>query len=161
MGRRRPEVSFIGLDLSQPMLEIARDNRRMAGWRPQRLSLLRGDALQLPLAGETMHVVTGHSFFYILPDHHTALAEVNRVLRPGGHLAFLEPHAGWGDWGWLLRQGSLRLLIAVSLWRLYSRLHRRFSAASMRAALEQAGFVHIKTEVTLGGFGIVGRAQKP
>jgi ubiquinone/menaquinone biosynthesis C-methylase UbiE len=117
MGRGRPELSFIGLDLSQPMLKIARDNRKIAGWSPQRLSLLRGDALQLPFAEETMDVVTGHSFFYLLPDYHTALVEVNRVLRPGGYIAFLEPHTGPGDWNWLLRQGSLRLLIAVSLWR--------------------------------------------
>jgi ubiquinone/menaquinone biosynthesis C-methylase UbiE len=161
MGRQRPDVAFIGLDLSKPMLAFARNNRSAAGWPPQRLSLLRADALQVPLAGETVDVVTGHSFFYLIPDPQAALAEIGRVLRPGGQLAFLEPHAGQGDWGWLLRQGSLRLLIAVSLWRPYSRLHTRFSADSLRLLFEQAGFKNITMEVTLGGFGIVGRAQKP
>lgn len=161
MGRQRPDVSFIGLDLSQPMLTFARGNREAVGWSPQRLSLLRGNALQLPLAGGTVNVVTGHSFFYLLPNPQAVLAEVNRVLQPGGHIAFLEPHAGRGDWGWLLRQGSPRLLIAVSLWRPFSRLHMRFSTHSLRATLEQAGFANIQTEVTLGGFGITGYAQKP
>lgn len=161
MGRERPDVSFIGLDLSQPMLAFARNNRAAAGWPAQRLALLRADALQAPLADETVDVVTGHSFFYLLPDRPAALAEIWRVLRPGGHMAFLEPHAGRGDWGWLLRQGSPRLVIAVGLWRPYSWLHTRFSAYSLGRLFEQAGFKNIKMEVTLGGFGIVGRAQKP
>lgn len=161
MGRQRADVSFIGLDLSQAMLEIARNNRKAVRWSPQRLSLLRGDALQLPLADRTMNVVTGHSFFYLLPDRHTALTEVKRVLRPGGYVALLEPHAAPGNWSWLLCQSSLRLLISVSLWRLYSRLHTRFSVSGLRTFLEEGGFIHITTEVTIGGFGIVGRAQKP
>ena len=161
MGRCRPDVSFIGLDLSRPMLSFARDNREAVGWSPQRLSLLRADALQIPLAEATVNIVTGHSFFYLLPNRPSVLAEVKRVLQPGGHITFLEPHAGRGDWGWLLRQGSLRLLIAVSLWRPYSRLHMRFSSHSLRTMLEQAGFINILTEVTLGGFGIAGYAQKP
>src|SRR5262245_56787390 len=82
MGRQHPNHSYIGLDIAQPMLSEARDNRRRAGWLPQRLSLLHGDALQLPLANETVHVVTGHSFFYLLPDRPAALAEIHRVLKP-------------------------------------------------------------------------------
>jgi ubiquinone/menaquinone biosynthesis C-methylase UbiE len=161
MGRQRPDVAFIGLDLSPSMLQFARDNRSAAGWLPHRLALLRADALQVPLAGETVDVITGHSFFYLIPDRPAALAEMARVLRPGGHIAFLEPHAGRGDWGWLLRQGELRLLIAVSLWRPYSWLHTRFSAHNLERLFEQAGFKNITLEVTLGGFGIVVRAQKP
>jgi ubiquinone/menaquinone biosynthesis C-methylase UbiE len=113
------------------------------------------------LANETINIVTGHSFIYLLPDRHAVLTEVKRVLRPGGQVAFLEPHAGRGDWGWLLRQKSLRLFISVSLWRPYSWLHTRFSTYSLQALLEQAGFINLSTEVTIGGFGIVGRAQKP
>lgn len=161
MGRQRPDVSFIGLDLSPRMLAIARANRASAGWSEQRLPLLRGNVLQLPLADESLNIVTGHSFFYLLPDRNRALAEVKRILQPGGYIAFLEPHAGNGDWSWLLRQRSLRLLISVSLWRLYSRLHTRFSAGNLHVFLAQAGFRNIRTEVTLGGFGVVGRAQRP
>ena len=161
MGRPRPDVAFIGLDLSPRMLAIARANRASAGWSEQRLPLLRGDVLQLPLADESVDIVTGHSFFYLLPDRDRALAEVKRILQPGGYIAFLEPHAAGGDWRWLLRQRSVRLLISVSLWRLYSRLHTRFSAGSLSLFLEQGGFRNIRTEVTLGGFGIVGRAQRP
>jgi ubiquinone/menaquinone biosynthesis C-methylase UbiE len=161
MGQRRSELRFIGFDFSHSMLRTASNTRRKAGWSPERLCLLRGDALHLPLKDGKQDAVTGHSFLYLLPDHHLALSEAHRVLRPGGYVAFLEPHAGQGSWSWLVRQASSRLFISVSLWRLYSRWHRCFSRESLGLSLAQAGFANIKMEVTLGGFGIFGRAQKP
>jgi ubiquinone/menaquinone biosynthesis C-methylase UbiE len=161
MGQQRPELRFIGLDFSYSMLRTAANTRRKAGWPLARLRLLRGDALHLPLKDGKLDAVTGHSFLYLLPDHHLALSEAHRILRLGGYVAFLEPHAGSGSWSWLLRQGSSRLFISISLWRLYSGWHRRFSPESLELSLAQAGFTNIKTEVTLGGFGIFGRAQKP
>lgn len=161
MGRLRPDFDFIGFDLSQRMLAVAKSNRNAIGWSPERLSLLRGDALRIPLADGRLDAVTGHSFLYLLPDYHVALREVNRTLKTGGYVAFLEPHQGEVSWSWLWHQGSRRLLTSASLWRFYSGLHHRFSPQSLRTALEQAGFVKIDTEITLGGFGIYGRAQKP
>jgi SAM-dependent methyltransferase len=108
-----------------------------------------------------LDALTGHSFLYLLPNRRVALAEAKRSLRPGGYLAFLEPHAGQVSWAWLLGHASIRLLTSISLWRLYSWFHIRFSAESLCLALQEAGFVNITTEVTLGGFGIFGRAQKP
>jgi ubiquinone/menaquinone biosynthesis C-methylase UbiE len=161
MGRQRPAAYFIGLDLSQRMLAIAGDNRLKAGWPSERLSLLRADAFQLPLVDGGLDAITGHSFLYLLPHRRVALAEAKRILRPGGYVAFLEPHAGQVNWSWLLGQVSIRLLTSISLWRLYSWLHARFSAESLGLTLQEAGFVNVTTEVTLGGFGIFGRAQKP
>ncbi|MDQ3249751.1 MAG: methyltransferase domain-containing protein [Chloroflexota bacterium] len=161
MGQNRPQASFIAFDLAQQMLETAAHNRVRAGWSAQRLALVRGDALRLPFANASVDVVTGHSFLYLLPDYQGVLGEAQRVLRPGGQIAFLEPHAGLADWQWLSRQDSLPLLVSISLWRVYSWLHRRFSPARLHADLTTAGFEQIETEVTLGGFGIFGRARKP
>jgi ubiquinone/menaquinone biosynthesis C-methylase UbiE len=161
MGQLRPDFDFIGFDLSQRMLAIAKSNRNAIGWSTERLSFLRGDTLRIPLADGQLDAVTGHSFLYLLPDYRGALREANRTLKTGGYVAFLEPHQGKVNWSWLWHQGSGRLLTSVSLWRLYSGLHHRFSPQSFRIALEQAGFVKIDTEITLGGFGIYGRAQKP
>ena len=47
-----------------------------------------------------------------------------------------------------------RHLVSVSLWRPFSRLHGRFSQASLVATLERAGFVECGAEATLGGFGV-------
>jgi ubiquinone/menaquinone biosynthesis C-methylase UbiE len=161
MGQQHFAAWFIGLDISQPMLTLAANNRLKANWSPERLSLICADAFHLPLADESMDAVTGHSFLYLLPDYRIALSEAKRVLCPKGYVAFLEPHAGHASWSWLWKQTCYRLLISISGWRFYSGLHRRFSPESMRHSLAQAGFVHITTEVTLGGFGIFGRAQKP
>lgn len=160
MSRRRPEAFFIGLDLSRRMLAGANNNRSRPGWPAGRLALLRADAARLPLADGQVDVVTGHSFLYLLPDYRCVLAEAVRVLRPGGCVAFLEPYAERAGWRWLLRQGSLRLLVSVTAWRFYSRLHRRFSGDSLNQALTQAGLVGVTTEVTLGGFGVFGRGHK-
>lgn len=161
MGHGRPAATFIALDLAPQMLALARRNRQAAGWSPNRLALLQGDAFHLPLADGTVDVVTGHSFLYLLSAPRLVLGEAFRVLRPGGHLAFLEPHAGTPDWRWLRRQLSPGLQLSLTLWRVYSWLHRRFSTATLEAALNEAGFVQVTTEVTLGGFGLFGRGRKP
>ncbi len=161
MGEQRPEACFIAFDLASQMLAIAANQRAVAGWSSQRLAPVRGNAFYLPLADNSVDVVTGHSFLYLLPDYTMVLAEVYRVLRPGGHVAFLEPYAGGVDWRWLLGQPWAGLQISLSLWRIYSWLHRRFSAERLQSALAEASFQTIRTEVTLGRFGIFGRGQKP
>jgi ubiquinone/menaquinone biosynthesis C-methylase UbiE len=161
MGQQRPAAHFIGFDLAPQMVELARRNRAAAGWSPERLALVQGNALTLPFATATVDVVTGHSFLYLTPDAGKVLGEAYRVLAAGGWGAFLEPHAGPVDWDWLWRQPSVGLQISLTLWRFYSWLHRRFSPAQLTATFAAAGFQEIKTEVTLGGFGIFGRGRKP
>lgn len=160
MGERYPDTTFIGLDISRQMLALAADNREAAGWHQERLILVRGDVHKLPFRKGAVDAATGHSFLYLLPDHENALVEAHRVLRSGGFITFLEPYAGKVDWSWLFHLRS-RLIITFILWRFYNWLHGRFSRESMRSTLEEAGFTHVETEVTLGGFGIIGRARKP
>jgi ubiquinone/menaquinone biosynthesis C-methylase UbiE len=126
MGRHHPQSAFIALDLSFPMLELVHRTRAEAGWLLDRLSPLQADAFRLPRADARVDVITAHSFLYMLPNVDGALAEAYRVLRPGGSVAFLEPRAGTPDWGWLLRQPSFPFILSIALWRVFSRLHRRF-----------------------------------
>lgn len=161
MGRSRPGASFIAFDLSFAMLELAQRTRRQAQWPAHRLIPLQGDAQRIPLAANQLHAVTGHSFLYLLPRPDLVLAEAYRVLRPGGVVAFLEPRAGAADWSWLWRQRSVPFILSIVLWRLYSRLHRRFCADELEAALSQAGFRQVRTEATLGNFALFARGYKP
>jgi ubiquinone/menaquinone biosynthesis C-methylase UbiE len=126
MGRHYPQSAFIALDLSFPMLELVHRTRTGAGWPLHRLSPLQADAFRLPLADASVDAVTAHSFLYMLPGVDGALAEAYRVLRPGGRVSFLEPRVGTPDWGWLLRQPSFPFILSMVLWRVFSRLHRRF-----------------------------------
>ena len=73
----------IGLDITYRMLQLAR-SRRAVGWVP---SLVGGDMLALPFRDARFEVVTTGYGLRNVVDLRAALAEIYRVLAPGG--AFL------------------------------------------------------------------------
>ena len=79
----------LGVDISEPML--ARAVRAEAG--PQ-VGFIRADAQRLPLRDNTIDAVTSLAVLQLIPDPAAALAEMARVLRPGGRLAIMVPTAG-------------------------------------------------------------------
>jgi demethylmenaquinone methyltransferase/2-methoxy-6-polyprenyl-1,4-benzoquinol methylase len=78
---------LLGSDFCHPMLEGA-----AAKLRRQRLQshLFDGDGLALPLADGSLDLVTIAFGFRNFAHYHQGLAELRRVLRPGGTLAILE-----------------------------------------------------------------------
>lgn len=90
LGRRYAGASVFGVDLALPMLgsAAARDTfwRRLIG-RPS-ASLVCANATALPLADGSLDLVWSNLMLQWLPDPETALAEVWRVLRPGGMIMF-------------------------------------------------------------------------
>jgi demethylmenaquinone methyltransferase/2-methoxy-6-polyprenyl-1,4-benzoquinol methylase len=72
-----------GLDFSEPMLERARRKAPELEW-------LRGDLLQLPFEDAVYDAATVGFGVRNVADLDRALAELRRVLRPGGRLAILE-----------------------------------------------------------------------
>jgi len=83
----RSGARILGLDLSPELLAGAR--QRLAGVPNVRLA--RGNAEQMPCPDAGFDAVYGSSILHHL-DLDAALAEVFRVLRPGGRLAFAEPN---------------------------------------------------------------------
>ncbi len=81
-----PSGRVVGLDLSEPMLEMAR--LRCAD-RPH-VAFEQGDAAALPFDEDTFDVVVTTQVYEYVPDIPGALAEVSRVLRPGGLVAILD-----------------------------------------------------------------------
>jgi ubiquinone/menaquinone biosynthesis C-methylase UbiE len=159
--RRRPGDLVIGLDVASRMLAVAR--RRLASARLPAgcVRLVRGDATRLPFGTGSLDALTGHSFLYLLPDRERALAECLRVLRPGGRLVLMEPHARPATVRQVLGVSrDPRYLVSVGLWRPFSRVHGRFTAASLAATLEGAGFGNCGVEEVLGGLGLIAWAEK-
>ena len=74
-----------GLDLTPELLERARENARIAGvdieWH-------QGDVEQLPFADGTYDMVLSQFGHIFAPRPDVAIAEMLRVLRPGGTIAF-------------------------------------------------------------------------
>jgi len=74
---------IVGLDLSRRMLAIA---RRRTYARPGCVGLARGDAMTLPFPDDLFDAVMCIEAVELLPRPRAALAEMARVLRPGGRL---------------------------------------------------------------------------
>jgi ubiquinone/menaquinone biosynthesis C-methylase UbiE len=162
LARRRPGDLIIGLDIASRMLAVAR--RRLASARLPAgdVQWVRGDGAHLPFETGSLDALTGHSFLYLLPDREAALAESLRVLRPGGRLVLMEPNARPATAGQVLGVSrDPRHLVSVGLWRPFSRFHGRFTAASLAATLEGAGFANCQVEEVLGGLGLMAWAEKP
>jgi SAM-dependent methyltransferase len=81
LARSRPQALVLGVDLSSTALAYALE-RSSGGER-----LLQADAGKLPLAEQSIGLITAlDSFDQLGVDIDQALAEVRRVLRPGGVL---------------------------------------------------------------------------
>jgi SAM-dependent methyltransferase len=73
----------VGLDASRRMLAIAQSKMCM---HRQKIAWIREDAAALPFQGSTFHAVTCVEALEFLPNPGKAIAEMVRVLRPGGQL---------------------------------------------------------------------------
>ena len=87
--RRRigPDGRVVGSDFSEPMLEIA---RRKSGEESLPVEFGWADALELPYGDRSFDAVTIGFGARNLSDLDRGLAEMARVLRPGGRLVILE-----------------------------------------------------------------------
>jgi demethylmenaquinone methyltransferase/2-methoxy-6-polyprenyl-1,4-benzoquinol methylase len=80
-------ASIVGADFAHAMLVRAQEKSRRAQLRPE---FLEADALALPFASESFDLVTAAFGFRNLANYSAGLAELRRVLLPGGAAAILE-----------------------------------------------------------------------
>jgi SAM-dependent methyltransferase len=79
-----PTGRVIGVDMTGPMVEKARANARAAGI--VNAEFHQGEADTLPVGDGSVDVVISNGAFNLCPDKPRVLAEVFRVLHPGGRL---------------------------------------------------------------------------
>jgi demethylmenaquinone methyltransferase/2-methoxy-6-polyprenyl-1,4-benzoquinol methylase len=86
---RDPAVSVVGIDFAAEMLRLA--NHKIAALQlTRRIRLVRGDATSIPLRDGCCDAATIGFGIRNVVDPRRALAELARVLKPGGRLAILE-----------------------------------------------------------------------
>jgi demethylmenaquinone methyltransferase/2-methoxy-6-polyprenyl-1,4-benzoquinol methylase len=88
-GRAGGAKRVLGVDFSGEMLRFGAAKIRAAGM-DRRIFLARGDATRLPAASESVHAATVAFGIRNVEKPQVALAEMFRVLRPGGRIAILE-----------------------------------------------------------------------
>jgi ubiquinone/menaquinone biosynthesis C-methylase UbiE len=84
-------VPLTGIDLSPAMLAIA---RRQAGRLDHPVDLREADAHALPFPAASFDTVVCTFSLCAIPDDRRAVAEMKRVLRPGGRLLLADHVAG-------------------------------------------------------------------
>lgn len=128
-----------GLDISDAMLSLSRDLLGRSGM-DGRVELHRGDAAHLPYPDDSLHGVFS-SFtleLFDTPEIPLVLAEIQRVLRPGGRLTVVS----------LSKEGKQGLVMKVFEWT-----HNHFPnlmdcrPIHVRRAIEAAGFAVKASEI--------------
>jgi arsenite methyltransferase len=80
-----PEGRAIGLDMTDEMLALARENAARAG--VENVAFVKGYIEDIPLADASVDVVISNCVINLAGDKRRVLGEASRVLRPGGRLA--------------------------------------------------------------------------
>ena len=88
-ARKYPGIEITGLDPSAAMLEVGREKVARAGLG-RRITLIEGDALNLPFPGASFDAVSVAFGMRNIPDKAGALREMMRVAVPGGAVMVLE-----------------------------------------------------------------------
>jgi ubiquinone/menaquinone biosynthesis C-methylase UbiE len=94
LAERFHEISVLGVDRSPSQLSWAREKRNTLGLNNCRFQ--RDNVLELSHADDTFHVLIASRLFTVLPNRRRAVAEMFRVLRPGGRCFIAEPR--WAFW---------------------------------------------------------------
>ena len=105
---RRHGCNVVGVDQSPEMLEVAR-SRVTASGLSREIELVQGRAEALPFPAGSFDALTFTYLLRYVADPAATLAELARVVRPGGSIAMLEfglPRGAWrGLWELYVRMG--------------------------------------------------------
>jgi len=80
-----PTGKAYGLDMTDEMLALARENQRKAG--VDNAEFLKGEIEAIPLPDDSVDVIISNCVINLSADKDRVFAEALRVLRPGGRLA--------------------------------------------------------------------------
>jgi arsenite methyltransferase len=125
-----------GLDMTDEMLALARENQRKAG--VANVEFLKGEIENIPLPDNAVDVIISNCVINLSADKDRVLQEAFRVLKPGGRLAVSD----------VVVRGEIPAEVRhnVELWA--GCVAGALSENDYRSKLEKAGFEQIEVEPT-------------
>jgi arsenite methyltransferase len=147
-----PTGKAYGLDMTDDMLKLARENQKKSGLT--NVEFLRGEIENIPLPSETVDVIISNCVINLSADKPRVIEEAYRVLNPGGRFAVSdvvlrgdlpEPVLrSMGLWtgcvsGALHEDEYRRLLLAAGFTDASVEPTRVYSSEDVQALLESAG----------------------
>ncbi len=131
-----PTGKAYGLDMTDEMLKLARENQRKSGLT--NVEFLRGEIENIPLPSETVDVIISNCVINLSADKGRVIREAYRVLNPGGRFAVSD----------VVLRGELPepVLRSIGLWTgcISGALHED----EYRRLLLAAGFTDVSIEPT-------------
>jgi len=165
----RSRARVVGVDLTEQMLRQGRRRVAAAGQR-DRITLLAGRAEQLPFPDGSVDALTFTYLLRYVRDPQATLAELARVLKPGGIMASLEfcvpagPlwHPAWWAYTRLVLPAGGLILGGPEWYRVgrflgpnISAHYRRYPVSWTVRAWQKAGFTEVGTRIMSLGGGLV------
>jgi arsenite methyltransferase len=132
-----PTGKAYGLDMTDEMLALARDNQAKSGLT--NVEFLRGEIEHIPLPDNVVDVVISNCVINLSADKDRALAEAFRVLKPGGRFAVSDV---------VIRDGDVPDVVRRSMELWVGCVAGALDEASYREKLANAGFDAIELEPT-------------
>ncbi|MEW6446603.1 MAG: arsenite methyltransferase [Bacillota bacterium] len=131
-----PAGKVYGLDMTDEMLALARENQKKSGIT--NVEFIKGDMENIPLPDNHLDVVISNCVINLAADKAKVIREAFRVLKPGGLLAV-------SDMVWQ-REVPAWLRQSAELWA--ACVAGAMTAEEYRHLLSEAGFAEIGLEVT-------------
>jgi arsenite methyltransferase len=131
-----PSGKVFGIDMSDEMLALARDNQKKAGI--ENVEFLKGEIENIPLPDGVVDVIISNCVINLSVNKDRALKEAVRVLKPGGRLAVSD----------IVFRGTMPVEIRrnVELW--IGCIAGALEETEYKVKLEKAGFIDITVEPT-------------
>ena len=158
-------AGVVGTDFCRPMLKIA------AGKTSGRIRLIEGDALDLPFRDGTFDVATIAFGLRNLANVESGLAELSRVVKPGGWVAVLEfsrpanpimrPLFNFYFRKLLPWMGGLVSGSRSAYTYLPASVQKFPDQSQLSLLMEQAGFVQVRYENLSGGIAALHLGKRP
>lgn len=136
-----PNGRMIGIDSSGDMIAAARDRAARADLGAK-LDFRVGDAMRLDFATATFDFVVAVQVYLYVREIEPALAEVARVLRPGGRLVIVD--TDWDSCVWLTADRARHFRVLEARIREFGQQHLPPMLPSL---LQRAGLTLVNTEV--------------